>query len=217
MSFDEKQIKALKAKLDPAHIVKPKGQFGPKGDYIEGWFAIYEANQIFGFDGWSYEIVSLTGCHEPYENANGNWTAGYVALIRVTVADVTREDVGYGSGASKQIGDAHESAVKEAVTDALKRALRTFGNRFGLALYDKSRANVGAPEPDPEVKALYAQGCMAVIKQAKTVEDLNVWWKDQAPERRKHGLTSDDVNELAEACATQKAKIKAEMNVLEAG
>jgi recombination DNA repair RAD52 pathway protein len=45
-------------------------------------------------------------------------------------------------------GLAHESASKEAVTDALKRTLRTFGNPFGLALYDKSRENVGDPEAD---------------------------------------------------------------------
>ena len=31
---------------------------------------------------------------------------------------------------------------KEAETDARKRALMTFGNPFGLALYDKTQANV---------------------------------------------------------------------------
>ena len=28
---------------------------------------------------------------------------------------------------------------KEAVTDALKRTMRSFGNQFGNSLYDKSR------------------------------------------------------------------------------
>ena len=31
-------------------------------------------------------------------------------------------------------GEAHESAIREAETDAMKRALSTFGNPFGLAL-----------------------------------------------------------------------------------
>ena len=31
------------------------------------------------------------------------------------------------------------AAAKEAVTDALKRAMRSFGNQFGNSLYDKSR------------------------------------------------------------------------------
>ncbi|MDM7954732.1 MAG: Rad52/Rad22 family DNA repair protein [Cyanobium sp. CZS 25K] len=35
------------------------------------------------------------------------------------------------------MGQAHESALKEAETDAMKRALMTFGHPFGLALYDK--------------------------------------------------------------------------------
>ena len=32
--------------------------------------------------------------------------------------------------------------IKEAETDAEKRALKTFGNQFGQALYDKTQSNV---------------------------------------------------------------------------
>jgi hypothetical protein len=39
-------------------------------------------------------------------------------------------------------GEAHEAAIKEAETDAMKRALATFGNPFGLALYDRERRGV---------------------------------------------------------------------------
>jgi hypothetical protein len=39
-------------------------------------------------------------------------------------------------------GEAHERALKAAETDATKRALATFGNRFGLALYDKEQNGV---------------------------------------------------------------------------
>jgi hypothetical protein len=46
------------------------------------------------------------------------------------------------------LGLAHESAIKEAETDAMKRALVTFGNPFGLALYGRSQRQVsGAPAP----------------------------------------------------------------------
>ncbi|MFM7549233.1 MAG: Rad52/Rad22 family DNA repair protein, partial [Cyanobacteriota bacterium] len=38
----------------------------------------------------------------------------------------------------------HESALKEAETDAMKRALMTFGNPFGLALYDKRQREVSS-------------------------------------------------------------------------
>lgn len=140
----EVQKKALEAPLDPA-VVKPAGN-GVKGDYIEGWHAINEANRIFGFDGWSYTTELKEVCQ--MTNQNGNIEIGYICKCTVEALGVTRQDIGYGSGAAKKPGDAHENAVKEAVTDALKRCLRTFGNVFGLALYDKSRANVCAPEPE---------------------------------------------------------------------
>lgn len=166
---------ALSEKLDPANVKKPNGKFGPKGDYIEGWHAIAEANRIFGFGGWSYEIKGLTkdACTEGKDsNGNPQWQAAYTCLIRVTVDDVVREDVGFGSGFAKNIGDAVEGATKEAVTDALKRALRTFGNPFGLALYDKSRENVGSNEPPFNSEAASIR-IMKRIEKATTQEHLD--------------------------------------------
>ncbi len=145
MLTDEQKAE-LKAPLS-ATIVKKN----PKGfDYIEGWHAIAEANRIFGYDGWSREVVSLAIVGEPYQ-VNGNWRVGYRATVRVTVLtdgrEIVRDGTGYGSGIVKDLNDAHEGAVKEAETDAMKRALMTFGNPFGLALYDKDRANVETPPP----------------------------------------------------------------------
>ena len=48
--------------------------------------------------------------------------------------------IGVSTGST--LGEAHESALKEAETDAMKRALATFGNLFGLALYDKEQSGV---------------------------------------------------------------------------
>jgi DNA recombination protein Rad52 len=138
----------LQKKLDPKHV-KPKSANGPKGDYIEGWHAIAEANELFGFGGWSYQVEKLTKEYleevekESYGKTFKQWQAAYTCIVTLQVGDTIREDVGFGSGFGKNIGDAIEGATKEAVTDALKRCLRTFGNRFGLALYDKTRANVG--------------------------------------------------------------------------
>lgn len=144
----------LEAKLDPKHV-KPARSFGPKGDYIEGWHAMAEANRIFGFDGWSYEVTECA-CVFQGERAIGKdkkpgFGVTYTAKVRAIVGGVIREDFGAGHGYDVDCGLAHESAIKEAVTDALKRALRSFGNPFGLALYDKTRENVGvdAPKANP--------------------------------------------------------------------
>ena len=49
---------------------------------------------------------------------------------------------GRGKAKAPTPGQAHELALKGAETDATKRALATFGNPFGLALYDREQAGV---------------------------------------------------------------------------
>jgi DNA recombination protein Rad52 len=153
MTFTQEQTQMLQAPLDLAHVKKPTGSFGPKGDYLEGWHVINELNRIFGFGGWSYTIDLTQNALAEGQDSKGNaqWQVAYTCVCTLTVdtesSMVTRQDVGFGSGFAKQVGDAIEGATKEAATDALKRAARTFGNPFGLALYDKSRANVQAAPP----------------------------------------------------------------------
>ena len=67
---------------------------------------------------------------------------------------------------------AHESAVKEAVTDAFKRAFRGFGYPFGLALYDKSREHVGINATDADIEK-----ATGFLSAAETVEDMTERWK----------------------------------------
>jgi hypothetical protein len=71
----------------------------------------------------------------------------YSAKVRITVrcGDTTTVREGIGTGLSAQAEVAHEMAVKAAETDATKRALATFGNPFGLALYDRDQTNVTKP------------------------------------------------------------------------
>jgi DNA repair and recombination protein RAD52 len=144
------QIKALQAPLDPRHIKPPpKGKFG---SYVDGFHIVTEANRIFGHDGWSYAITALEQCSRVETTDSGNKPqvrVGYRCTVRADVGGVCREGAAVGTGMAKpeNEADAHESAVKEAETDALKRALRSFGYTFGLALYDKSdtNANIGTP------------------------------------------------------------------------
>jgi DNA recombination protein Rad52 len=131
--------------------VRTREQSGRRFSYIEGWHAIAEANRVFGFDGWSRETVDLR-CLSERERAIGQnkspgFGVSYFAKVRVRVGDIIREGCGSGHGIDRDCGQAHESAIKEAETDAMKRALMTFGNIFGLALYDKEQTNVAADEP----------------------------------------------------------------------
>lgn len=169
----------LEKKLDPSHVVKPTGKYGPKGDYLEGWFVIQEANRIFGHGGWSYEIDLTQNALVEGKDRNGKpqWQAAYTCVCTLHVDTVYRQDVGFGSGFAATIGDAIEGATKEAATDALKRALRTFGNPFGLALYDKKRENVGRDEPE-FVPTAARDRIKASLTNARTIPDLERAWKD---------------------------------------
>ncbi len=95
------------------------------------------------------------------------------------------------------MGQAHESALKEAETDAMKRAFMTFGNPFGLALYDKTQANVG-DEAD-ESRLRYVADCKAKIANFPDQDPrILPWWDGEKQARRDFGLTSDEVNSLKE-------------------
>ena len=131
--------------------VKQREQGGIKLSYIESWHAIAEANRIFGWDGWTRQTQDLQLVQAEQKGDKGLWYVSYLAKSLVTahgveptglVTSVAREGMGFGQGIDRDLGKAHESAVKEAESDAMKRALMTFGNPFGLALYDKTQANV---------------------------------------------------------------------------
>lgn len=143
MSFDNEIETKLRGKLEP-NVIRQREEAGFKLDYLEGWYVIDKLNEIFGFGNWNYEIKELMEVSKCV-NQRGNIEIGYRARVRVEVLGrvvVVREDVGFGNGISKQEFKAHENAGKEAVTDALKRACRTFGNVFGNTLYDKEKKGV---------------------------------------------------------------------------
>ena len=200
----------LQRKLDPANV-KPAKSFGPKGDYIEGWHAMAEANRIFGFDGWSYAITECTCVYQaPREIGQAKkpgFGVTYTAKVRVTVLGVVREDFGAGHGYDVDCGLAHESAIKEAVTDALKRALRSFGNPFGLALYDKSRENVGVDRPPFDAKAA-ADRVIAKLERQTTEAGLT---EAYAEERDTRGDVKDaspaDYERILESAKVMKSKL----------
>lgn len=145
--FNEYQIEQLEAHLSRSNV-STRQQSGRSLSYIEGWFAIKEANRIFGFDQWNRETIDIRVLTEKPrvigrdDRAKDGWGVSYFAKVRVTVGTVVREGCGTGHGIDVDLGLAHESALKEAETDAMKRALMTFGNPFGLALYDKTQSDV---------------------------------------------------------------------------
>lgn len=129
----------LNRKLGPEFIATRQGPGGTKVAYLPAEKAINLANEVFGFNGWSSSIQGIQIDFVDENPSKGTISLGLSVTVRVTLRDGTyHEDTGYGGIENcKSKISAFEKAKKEGTTDALKRALRNFGNVLGNCIYDK--------------------------------------------------------------------------------
>ena len=125
--------------LDASLVSQRKGRGNRSFSYVEGRTVIDQANRIFGFGGWGHELVGDVTLREldqvNTQTGEVKRIRAYSATVKVTVPGAPpRTDVGF-QPVSDETAEGHETAFKGAVTDALKRSLRTFGAQFGNALY----------------------------------------------------------------------------------
>ena len=103
--------------------------------YLEGWRAIEQANAVFGHDGWGAEVVGEVA-YRPLPSRGATATLPPASTRRPCGSPPGRQphsDVGT-TVARNQATEEHATTSKAATTDALKRALRHFGARFGNGL-----------------------------------------------------------------------------------
>ena len=227
MTFTEKQIQQLSEPILAKNVKERDGNSAGTFQlaYVEGWHVIDEANRIFGYGGWSSETIETSMVNAEPDNVT------YIAKVRITVGDVVREGTGAGHGNTKQgIGANIEAAIKEAETDARKRAFMQFGNQFGLSLYngkDKSwKLNTGKPKvnkgevietlreqvaevadnkPQSENTFLLAKNA---VENAKSVDQLLDHQKNIAIRFRDGKLTQQQKTELDNTVAKMRVKLK---------
>ena len=142
---------ALSQPIDPALVSQRKGRGGRTFDYLEGHAVIDQANRIFGFGGWGYELVGDVTLRriETVDPQTGEITVsqGYSAPVRVTVAGaLPRTDTGVHPVTEDNF-DGHDTAMKAAVTDGMKRAFRSFGCQFGNSFYGDQSTSNGSAQP----------------------------------------------------------------------
>ena len=147
MTFTEKQIQQLSEPILAKNVKERDGNSAGTFQlaYVEGWHVIDEANRIFGYSGWTSETIETKLVAEEQK------CISYIAKVRITVGDVVREGTGAGHGRFGSLGEKHESAIKEAETDARKRAFMQFGNQFGLSLYNGKDKSWKTNKPKPKV------------------------------------------------------------------
>ena len=200
--FNKNQLTSLNQELDLNRIkTREKGNINLS--YIEGFDVIDTANLIFGYGNWSYLISSLTQVSQE-QNHNQNFVVCYKAVVKLIVKDenhsksTSRQDVGFGTGTAKTLADSHENAGKEAVTDALKRAMRSFGNQFGNSLYDKTR-NQQNQDSSYQQKTNYNQNQSYTNRNQKPPQNIqqNNPPQQQQPYQNGNNRNSSNVNQNA--------------------
>ncbi len=144
--------RTLAQPLDLGLVSQRRGRAGMIYHYLEGHTVIDQANLIFGHGGWGYELVGDVTLRqmETVDSRTGEVkiSSAYSAPVRVTVAGApSRTDVGFHAVA-EETPEGHDTALKGAVTDGMKRALRSFGVQFGNGLYGDQVDWSGEPRPE---------------------------------------------------------------------
>lgn len=116
--------------------------------YLSGESVTRTLNEVFGYDGWSLEIIRVDRQMSEQDNQK-RWCVMYLAQVRITVrrsgslgdntntnrVQAFREDMGCGESTDRNLATATSHAMKASITDAMKRAARHFGDKLGNSLY----------------------------------------------------------------------------------
>ena len=185
--------RALAQPLNPSLVRQRRGRAGMVYHYLEGHTVIDQANRIFGHGGWGYGLAGDVTLRrmESVDSRTGEVKAsfGYSAPVRVTVAGAQpRTDIGFHAVVD-DTPDGHDTAIKGAVTDGMKRALRSFGIQFGNSLYGDPVQVTGGAQPE-RVPAQTAQ------KQGRTESAASEGSQAEMLRKRLMGLgTAQGFNE----------------------
>ena len=164
--------------------------------------------RIFGFEGWDKEILELRCVYERENPKNkkqsasrdNGWDACYLATVRLTIRDpegnvvTVKEDGSTGLAENQRsLGDAHDLAMKSAISLATKRAAKDLGDNFGLSLYNKGQQSAlvksslvyGSTDSDDVQDGVEQQVSLGAVETEPA--------KDPAD-------NADEMAKLAEAC-----------------
>ncbi|TPX20028.1 DNA repair protein rad52 [Coccidioides immitis] len=182
--YTAQEIATLQSRLDkrlgPEYISSRAGPGGKRVHYLSADKCINLANEVFGFNGWSSAIQNIQIDFLDEHPNSSKVSLGLSVIVRVTLRNGTyHEDIGYGhiencTGKAA----AFEKAKKEGTTDALKRALRTFGNVLGNCIYDKDYLSkvtkVKAVPTKWDVDALHRHRDFAPLKKEPVIAPVAV-------------------------------------------
>lgn len=161
----QEQYAFLASPLHPSRVQRANGH-----SHLQSWDIRRHLIRCFGYGGWDVETLALDLVreieHPPgtvvYSNGKKNertvWTIVYRAEVRLIVRDEDDEELAHYDDAAAgdavnqpSLGDAHDLAMKTALSQALKRCAVNWGDQYGLSLYKAGEAGasvqrtLGAP------------------------------------------------------------------------
>lgn len=138
--LNSEQYEQLLKPLNSTRVAK-RSVSGSQMSYLETWDVRAMMIRIFGFGGWSFDVVeSALAFEEQVTSKSGaqQWSVGWKVVGRLKVHDLmcTYTEAAIGFSSQGQRGEAHDMAIKTAESDAFKRCCVNLGTQFGLSLYD---------------------------------------------------------------------------------
>ncbi|WP_280421973.1 Rad52/Rad22 family DNA repair protein [Nocardia carnea] len=152
MPFSATQINQLLAPIKTSRVLRD----GKGNNHLPQQDVLAHLIRVFGFGSFDYEMLSCDLLFESrrpltQQQEREPWKArydvAYKAFMRLTVRDpegnvVCRFEDGSSGDASNQTrADAHDLAMKSAISLAKKRCAIALGDQFGLSLYNKGQTD----------------------------------------------------------------------------
>lgn len=146
MKLNAVQYDFLLGQLNPNRVRQLRGN-----SHLEAWDVRRHLIRVFGFGGFDIETKSLdlvaqiehTVDKEGKKLPFPRWTVVYRAEIRLvvknpdgTVLQVFEDGAAGDAQNQPSLGDAHDQAMKTALSQGLKRCAVNLGDQFGLSLYN---------------------------------------------------------------------------------
>ncbi len=138
MNLTTEQINELKKAIEPQRVKSLEGF-----SYIEIWDVRRLLNVIFGFAGWSAdttEMILISEDQVKTKTGRDAYRVIYRAKCSLRIEDTFGDGASYtewaaGTSINPSRADAHDNAIKNAESGALKRCAVNLGDQFGLSLY----------------------------------------------------------------------------------
>lgn len=140
----KEQRETLLRPINPDRVLHTRGQ-----SHLPAYDVVAHLTRIFGYEGWDKEIRNLwliaeLAREDSTTAGKYRYTVTYGCQMRLTILDMARrplkviDEAATGSANNlPNMGDAHDFAMKNSISYALKRCAKDLGDQFGLSLYDQ--------------------------------------------------------------------------------